>query len=57
MNKEVSIPIDRYEELITLETRVQMTKEHVIKTQYSLFKDDIAWLLGFELPKEKEEKI
>lgn len=45
--REVSIPLDRYEELLNLETRVNVAVERV-KHEDCFFMKDFLWILGTE---------
>lgn len=45
--KEVSIPLDRYEELLNLETRVNVAVERV-KHEDCFYMKDLLWILGTE---------
>lgn len=45
--KEVSIPLDRYEELLDLETRVNVVVERLKHSGFFEIKD-LLWILGTE---------
>ncbi len=56
----VTIPMERYESLLKIETKANVLSEVVKKSKYSVDRKDIATILGFDLPaepKEKEEDI
>lgn len=50
----ISVPLDRYEELITLEARMQFIREIYERENY-VSSDDYRVMLGFKA-KETEEK-
>jgi len=56
MNKEfnsVIVDIDRYSQLVAIEARLDSLKRIVSKSEYSIAREDIASILGFELPERQ----
>lgn len=51
----VTIPLERYNELITTETRSKVLTDTTLASDYGPDKKVIATILGFELP-DKENK-
>lgn len=51
-NLTVTIPYERLEQLLDAETRVEVMKQEVIASKYSVDKEQAARILGFKLPKE-----
>lgn len=61
-NSVVVIPIEKYEELLDIETRVNVVVERIVHDKY-IKTEDVLWILGTELAvetameiREKEEK-
>lgn len=52
----VTIPLNRYTELVENETRLEVLTRVTVKERYSVNKEDIATILGFELPVEPEKQ-
>lgn len=54
-NNTVTISLERYEHLIAIETRCNVLTDHTLHNEYSIQREDIANILGFELPKKVKE--
>lgn len=54
-NNTVTISLERYERLIATEARCNVLENHTIRSEYSIQREDIANILGFELPKKVKE--
>ncbi len=52
----VTIPVNRYEELLDTETRVSILAEITKKESHFVTKDEIAMILNFTLPAEEKKK-
>jgi hypothetical protein len=50
----ISIPLENYEDGVVAMARIESLKSFTIKSSYSITREDIASILGFELP-EKED--
>lgn len=50
------VPLDRYEELIALETRVKVTVERLSHNEF-FDKEDILWVLDTELSVELAQEL
>lgn len=46
----VSVPLSSYEDGVRAMARMEALKAFVIKEEYSISRDDIASIVGFELP-------
>lgn len=51
----VSVPLVNFEDGVCAMARIEALKAFTIKSGYSISKEDIASILGFELPEEKTE--
>jgi hypothetical protein len=49
----ISVPLENYEDGIVALARIEVMKAYAIKSSFGIQKEDIAAILGFELP-EKE---
>lgn len=54
-NCTVTIDLEKYEQLIAIETRCNILTERTLRSEYSIQREDIANILGFELPKKARE--
>lgn len=52
----VTIPYDRLEELLDMETRAEVLKKLTIASKYNMDREEIATVLGFSLPAETKEE-
>lgn len=56
--QKVKIPLERYEELVSLEANAALLIEHTQKQHYSVEREEVAHYLNFKLrehkPPEKE---
>ena len=46
----MSIPVNRYEELLEIETRASLLSDYTRKEKYSVSRETVAHYLGFGLP-------
>lgn len=53
--KTVTISMERYDRLASLETRCAVLQTVVSRAKYSLDNTDIANIIGFELPTDKAD--
>ena len=53
----VTIPYDRLEELLDIETRANVLEELTIASKYNMDRETIARVLDFELPNETKEEV
>lgn len=54
-NNTVTISLERYEQLIAIEARCNILTERTFRSEYSIQREDIANILGFELPRKVKE--
>ena len=56
MNDEIMVyvPLSRYENYVRIAERVEVLKAYTIGEKYSISRDQIAAVLGFELPSKEE---
>lgn len=54
-NCTVAIDLERYEQLIAIETRCNILTERTLRSEYSIQREDVANILGFELPEKVRE--
>lgn len=52
----VTIPMERLEDLLDIETRAQVLADMTIKSKYHIDREEIATVLNFDLPKETKEE-
>jgi hypothetical protein len=50
----INVPLENYEDGVVAMARIESLKAFTIKSTYSITREDIASILGFELP-EKED--
>lgn len=55
-NSVVVIPIEKYEELLDIETRVNVVVERIVHDKY-IKTEDVLWILGTELAVETAMEI
>ncbi|WP_313132600.1 hypothetical protein [Anaerocolumna sp.] len=53
---KITITFDRYNELLSTETRAKILADTVKASKYSIDNEVIATILGFELPESKKEE-
>ena len=53
---KVTISLDRYNERLNAERRAKVLAQTVLTSGYSVSKETVATILGFELPKDKKEE-
>lgn len=57
MEKEttmINVPLENYEDGVSAMTRIEILKTFTIKSDYSVSREDVACILGFELPKKEK---
>lgn len=50
----INVPLENYEDGVIAMARIEALKAFTIKSSYSITREDIACILGFNLP-EKED--
>ncbi len=55
-NNTISVSAERYEQLIAKETRCKVLETYVVNSRYSIEKDMVAGIIGFEIPADKEDE-
>jgi hypothetical protein len=50
----ISIPLENYEAGVAALARIKAMRSFTIKSTYNISKEDIAAILGFELPTKEE---
>lgn len=53
--KTVTISIERYDRLVSLETRCAVLQSTVCASKYSVNREDVSRIIGFELPTDKAD--
>ncbi len=53
----INIPLKNYEDGIVAKARIEALIAFTVKSNYNISKEDIASILGFELPKKEEQKV
>jgi len=51
----VNMPLANYENGVRAMARIEALKAYTIKNDYNISREDIASILGFELPKKVEK--
>lgn len=54
--KMICVPLDEYTDMAVMLGRVKALEEYVKVQNYTISREDIAALLGFELPKEGDDE-
>ena len=54
--KMICVPLDEYTDMAVMFGRVKALEEYVKVQNYTISREDIAALLGFELPKEGDNE-
>lgn len=52
---KVTIPMDRFEQLLDIETRAQILIAETKQSKYAIDREKIALILGFKVEKIKED--
>ena len=55
-NNNVTISLEKYEHLIAIETRCNVLANYTIYSKYSIEREMIANIFGFELPAEENNR-
>jgi hypothetical protein len=50
----ISIPLENYEDGIAALTKIEAMKAFTVKSAYNISREDIAAILGFELPVKED---
>ena len=50
----VKIPVSEYKKFLKVQTRLEFLKDYTVRSNYSVSKEDIAAIIGFELDTEEE---
>nr|WP_308743102.1 hypothetical protein [uncultured Anaerocolumna sp.] len=56
LNGTITISVNRYNELLSIETRAKVLADTVKSSKYSISNEAIATILGFEMPKSEKEE-
>ncbi|WP_333647976.1 hypothetical protein [Lacrimispora sp.] len=54
-NNTVTIGLEKYERLVAAEARCNILTDYTLRNKYSVEREVIASILGFELPGKAEE--
>lgn len=50
----VKIPVSEYKKFLKAQTRLEFLKDYTSRSNYSVSREDIAAIIGFELDTEEE---